>query len=131
VLDRVSGQVEGLAVIPRALEAVQAHARAQIETLQAIRTHLEARAERDAAMVGTLVQVGAAMAEATKAGAAQAAEIATLGDGQRRLVDGVRDVGERTTKAMEASQAAVFDRRPALRSVPQTGQARSARTFRR
>ncbi len=96
--DHRQAQTAALTVIPAALERVQAHSRAQLEVLGRIRDGLEAIVAREGMLVERLGDVGKALSDASATGAAQAAEIRTLGDG-------IRSVGAETARAVaEARQ---------------------------
>lgn len=107
-LDRMAARTEALAVIPQALNAVREHAQAQIATLGAIRDELEKRAAREEQMVARLHDVSAAMHDVSDQAQAQIDEIRNLGEGQHKLVDATREVGERTSSAIQESQEAMF-----------------------
>ncbi|MHC4831918.1 MAG: hypothetical protein ACYTFT_16450, partial [Planctomycetota bacterium] len=107
-LDRMAARTEALAVIPQALAAVREHASAQLATLGAIRNELEKRAAREEQMVARLVDVAQAMHDVSDQAQAQIDEIRTLGEGQHKLVDATREVGERTSNAIQESQESMF-----------------------
>ncbi|MHC5021612.1 MAG: hypothetical protein ACYTGX_16190, partial [Planctomycetota bacterium] len=109
-LDRMAARTEALAVIPQALAAVREHAEAQIATLGAIRNELEKRAAREEQMVARLSDVSQAMHDVSDQAQAQIDEIRTLGEGQHKLVDATREVGQRTSSAIQESQESMFMR---------------------
>ncbi|MCI0342378.1 MAG: hypothetical protein L0216_14755 [Planctomycetales bacterium] len=91
--DHREAQTAALAVIPAALERVQAHSRAQLEVLGRIREGLEAIASREGALGERLGDVAKALTDVSATGTAQAAEIRTLGEG-------MRSVGAETARAV-------------------------------